>query len=128
MKVLVCGSRTFKDYRLLRQVLGGLAITGIIEGGARGADRLARQYAEESGIPVQTFPAKWDEHGKSAGPIRNAQMLAEGLPDEVIAFLGPVAIQEFQYGLSDSKYSRGTKNMIDQAIKAGVPVTVIDVG
>lgn len=72
------------------------------------------RYAEERGIPVRAFPADWTTHGKAAGPIRNSQMLKDGQPDLVVAFLGP--------------NSRGTANMISQAEKAGVPVKVIHVG
>lgn len=127
MRVLVCGSRTFNDEKKLKEVLDELDITTIIEGEAKGADTLARHYAEEHNIDVIPFPVQWDKHGKSAGPIRNRQMLVEGKPELVVAFLGPVAIAEFTSGLSDSKYSRGTKNMIDQATKAGVPVHVVDI-
>lgn len=114
MKVLVCGSRHFNDFGLLENVLKDLDITVLIEGEARGADLLARRYAEGRGIPVNAFPALWDKHGKAAGPIRNTQMLAEGKPDLVVAFRGP--------------NSRGTKHMIEISQKAGVPVKVIDVG
>lgn len=111
MKVLVCGGRDFEDSGLIQSVLSAWDISELIEGGARGADRLARQYAEGRGIPVTTFRAAWDEHGKYAGVVRNAQMLSEGCPDEVIAFPG----------------GRGTENMINQARKAGVPVTVVEI-
>lgn len=114
MRVLVCGSRHFQDYALMEKTLEALAITTIIEGEARGADTLARRYAERRGLDVLPFPALWDKHGKAAGPIRNKQMLVEGQPELVIAFRGP--------------NSRGTQNMIDQAKKAGIPVEVIDIG
>jgi len=118
MKVLVCGSRDFNDYKKMKEVLDseyhyGRGFSTVIEGEARGADLLARRYAEEHGLDVLPFPADWDTHGKAAGPIRNAQMLREGKPDYVIAFRGP--------------NSRGTQNMIDQARKARVPVDVIEI-
>ena len=113
MRILVCGSRHFTDYELLKETLDGFEITTIIEGEARGADRMAREYAERAGIPVRAFPAKWEEHGKAAGPIRNKVMLIEGKPDLVIAFRGP--------------NSRGTQNMINQAEKAGIPVYVVEI-
>lgn len=112
MRILVCGSRNFKDYELLKVTLDKHKITTIIEGEARGADTLSRIYGERLGIDVRPFPALWSLHGKAAGPIRNAQMLAEGKPDLVIAFRFP--------------NSRGTQNMIDQAQKAGIPVEIID--
>lgn len=113
MRVLVCGSRHFNDMVLLTRVLDDITISEVIEGEARGADTLARTWAELRGIPVRKFPADWNKHGKAAGPIRNKQMLDEGKPDLVVAFLAPD--------------SRGTKNMIDQATKAGVPVKVINI-
>lgn len=113
MKVLVCGSRHFDDYKLLEEKLNEYSITGIIEGEARGADTLSRIYAERLGIPVLPYPANWNAYGKSAGPIRNRQMLVEGKPDLVVAFL--------------AKNSRGTVNMIKQATEAGVEVKVIDI-
>lgn len=113
MRVLVCGSRHFNNYELLESVLSEIPIELLIEGEARGADKLGRQYAERREIPFIPFPAKWTEFGKAAGPIRNREMLESGRPDLVVAFLAPD--------------SRGTANMISQAEKAGVPVKVIHV-
>lgn len=113
MRVLVCGSRHFKDENKMKEVLDAYSISEIIEGEARGADTLARRYGERLGIPVRKFPAMWDTHGRSAGPIRNTQMLKEGNPELCIAFRGP--------------NSRGTQNMIDQAKKAGVEVIIHEI-
>ncbi len=117
MKVLVCGSRHFTDYKLLEEVLDEIhketEITEIIEGEARGADRLSADWAVRNNIPVRRFPALWDVHGRAAGPIRNQQMLDEGKPQMVVAFRGP--------------NSRGTQNMIDQSIKAGLSVKIVDI-
>lgn len=115
MKVLVCGSRTFNDQgRVDRELSSHVDISEIIHGGARGTDTCADTFARNHDIPTNRFNAQWDVHGKSAGPIRNRQMLREGKPDLVIAFLA-----------SDSK---GTKDMIKAATEAGVPVKVINVG
>jgi hypothetical protein len=113
MRILVCGSRHFTHAELMEDVLKQWNIHTIIEGEARGADTLAREYAERHGIHVLAFPAQWDTHGKAAGPIRNAQMLREGQPELVVAFRGI--------------NSRGTQNMINQAEKARVEVYVVDV-
>lgn len=119
MRILVCGSRNFTDYDYFWNTLNKIIFSKPIEdkwimisGMARGTDTMAVRYAEEYGMEVLKFPAKWDEHGKAAGPIRNKQMLDEGKPDMVIAFRYPD--------------SRGTQNMIDQATKAGVPVRIVD--
>src|SRR6266403_643675 len=104
MRVLVCGSRHFKDKELMEDVLGQIEIDTIIHGLARGADTLAGEYAKDNQIPVLEYPALWKTYGRSAGPIRNSEMLRDGKPDLVVAFRGP--------------NSRGTQNMIDQATKA----------
>lgn len=113
MKVLICGSRHFKDKELMEDVLKQYDIDTIIHGLARGADTLAGAYAKDHKIPVLEYPALWGTYGRSAGPIRNTQMLRDGKPDFVVAFRGP--------------NSRGTQNMINQAEKAGVPVKVIEI-
>ena len=112
MKVLVCGSRYFNDYNKLKEVLDDLSIDTIIHGDARGADRLAGRYGEENNIPVLRFPALWDKYGKRAGPIRNSQMLREGNPDYVVAFLYP--------------NSRGTRDMIKKSKDKGLEVEIVE--
>lgn len=115
MKVLVCGSRHFNDYGLLEETLDGLlSVTEVIEGEAKGADILARRWATLRGIEVRRFPADWEKYGKAAGSIRNIQMLKEGKPDLVVAFMGP--------------NSRGTKHMVTIAQKQGVETICIPVG
>lgn len=78
----------------------------IIEGEQRGADLLAREWAEEKGLEVRGFPADWQSKGKAAGPIRNKQMIVEGKPDAVIAFPG----------------NFGTRNMVNLAKRYNIPV------
>jgi|SRR5215831_5934683 len=118
MRILVCGSRHFWDTKLFDEVLNYYwypvrAIDVIIHGGAQGADTLADLWAESKGIYIEEYRAQWEKYGKAAGLIRNKQMLDEGKPDMVIAFLAPD--------------SRGTANMIKQATEAGVEVKVINI-
>lgn len=44
MKVLVCGGRSFADEAMFEQALGEIEVTELIEGGASGADKLAREW------------------------------------------------------------------------------------
>lgn len=115
MKVLVCGSRGFTSKRMIGAVLDGLndgrPLT-IIHGAARGADSIAGEWAAHRGVAVEKYPADWSAHGRRAGYIRNAQMLDEGKPDVVLAFMVPEG-------------SKGTQMMVDLARKAGVPTFVI---
>lgn len=64
------------------------SISVLIHGAARGADTLARDWAHRNGITAEAYPADWARDGKSAGPLRNLRMLADGKPDLVIAFAG----------------------------------------
>lgn len=111
MRILVCGGRDFNNLGLFNEAMlnivheYGLGHT-IIEGNAKGADRIAGNFAENHGWGLEVYPADWDQYGSRAGYIRNAQMLREGKPDLVVAFPG----------------GRGTKMMIELAEKAGVKV------
>jgi hypothetical protein len=107
-RVLVCGGRNFNDRDLVAKTIESLERKPdtIIQGGANGADLLAKEYAAFNRIHCLTFYAQWSIHGKAAGPIRNKLMLVEGQPDLVLAFDG----------------GRGTANMITTARKHGVEV------
>jgi hypothetical protein len=74
-----------------------LTIGEIVSGGERGADALAKRYAEEYGHAYKEFPADRETHGNRAGFLRNEQIIQYS--DCCIAFW-------------DGK-SRGTKLTID---------------
>jgi YspA, cpYpsA-related SLOG family len=89
-RVLVCGGRNLKDepwvYTALASCIRPWDL--VITGGAAGADTIAHDFAVGMGCPTLVFPADWQKHGRSAGPIRNRAMLSEGKPDLVLAFPG----------------------------------------
>lgn len=109
MRVIVCGGRFFADQEMLYSLLDAThqasPISLLIEGGARGADALANQWARERKVKFHTEHAQWNKYKRSAGPIRNNEMLMMK-PDLVIAFPG----------------DRGTADMIKQARNLGVEV------
>ena len=92
MRVLVCGGRSFYDWRLLENTLYELnkeeEITDVIHGAASGADMLASQWACYNNVRMHPYPANWKKFGPEAGPIRNQQMIDEGKPDLVVVFPG----------------------------------------
>ena len=110
-KVAIVGSRGFNDYELLSERLKNHAgnISEIISGGAKGADSLAEMFADEYGIKKTIFKAEWDKFGRSAGIIRNKDIVKNC--DVLIAFW-------------DGK-SKGTKNSIDLAISQNKKVTIL---
>ena len=113
MKTIIAGNRDYIpreiDTNYLDQEKAN--ITEVVCGCAAGADEFGMRWAVNNGIPVKKFPADWDRHGKSAGPIRNGEMARYA--ERLIAFWDCV--------------SRGTKNMIDQAKANGLSVTVIQI-
>lgn len=83
--VAVVGGRDFQDYALLKKTLDGIVnIDKIVSGGAKGADSLARRYAEENDIIMIEFLPDWDKYGKAAGPIRNKEIIERS--NYVVAF------------------------------------------
>lgn len=110
-RILVCGSRHFPDYVPVYAALDKIVEKHgdpilVVHGGAPGADEFADEWAKLRSMPVWVFPAKWEEFGRSAGPIRNGQMLKRSDPDAIVAFPG----------------GTGTQDMIDRAKHSGVPV------
>lgn len=81
MRVIIAGSRKFdnKDflYEMMDQLLADYTHdeVEIISGGASGADMLGIQYANDRDYALRVFLADWGKHGKSAGPIRNSEMI-----------------------------------------------------
>lgn len=76
MKVLVFGSRKWLSQKAVERELKKLPPgTTIIHGAAPGADNIGGYVAKQLGFKVRAYPAKWDLHGKGAGPIRNQEML-----------------------------------------------------
>jgi len=127
VRILVCGGREFDDWKLFTDKMWEVMRTEnldnqdyfegdnskkitIIHGDAKGADFCARLWAILWSTSEERFPANWDKYGKSAGSVRNKQMLEEGKPDLVVAFPG----------------GNGTANMIKIAREKGVRVLVID--
>lgn len=111
MRVLVCGDRDWTGHQAMWDFIGTLSLEDVvIEGGARGADQLAGKYARARGIEVVVFPAQWGKYGKAAGTIRNQQMLDEGKPDRVVYFHDDLAA------------SKGTRDMVNRATRAGITV------
>lgn len=110
MRTIIAGSRGITSYLSVEEAVNasGFQVTQVVCGMARGVDLLGKEYAEKNGLPVACFPAQWDAYGKRAGYLRNEEMArnAEAL----------IAVWDGN--------SRGTKHMIDIAIRAGLSTYV----
>lgn len=109
-RILVGGGRNYSDHKTLYAILDHfqrvLRFTAVVEGGAWGADHLARQWCDNRGVQVFTVWANWTGNGKAAGPLRNELALDIFNPDEVILFPG----------------GKGTDDMRQRATRRGTRV------
>lgn len=104
---LFCGSREWIDRDRIRRDLERLPEGSVvIQGGARGADRIAAEEAAALGLHVATVRALWDFYGRSAGYRRN----------EAMARLEPEVVYAYPLG------GPGTARMIEIAEAACIPV------
>jgi hypothetical protein len=109
-RVLATGSRTWTDTTTIAAVLraewgNGTAV--LISGACpKGADRIAEQLWTQWGGQVETYPADWTRHGRSAGFRRNAEMVAAGA-DVCLAFI--------------HEHSRGATHTANLAETANIP-------
>ncbi len=117
MRVMVTGSRDWPagEWAKIYDVLDGLLDRCdeefiLLHGAAAGPDSWADEWAADAwgNISVKRFPPDYEAHGKRATHVRNDEMLKEA--DLVVAFW-------------DGK-SRGTKSVIDKAVKRGIAFEV----
>lgn len=111
INLIIAGGRDYGDYDAMCMALEPYqdADVTVISGDCRGADRLGQEWAHDFNKPIRLFPADWRKHGKAAGPIRNRDMAK--VSDVAVVFW-------------DGK-SRGTKNMINEARRAGMELTIV---
>jgi len=117
-RLLVTGSRDWPDKLMVEKTLDELVAFGmrlshagdvvIVHGACpRGGDKMADDWALESGFAVEQYRANWNALGRSAGFIRNKQMVDLGA-DLCIAFI--------------YNKSRGASSCADLAHRALIPV------
>lgn len=112
-RILVTGSRDWDDEQELRLALISAWTprqdAAVIVHGAcpSGADAMAAEWARHYDVRTEEHPADWDRYGKSAGPRRNAEMVALGAR-VCLAFI--------------CNSSPGATHCAAEAEKAGIPV------
>lgn len=118
MKLLIAGSRSLDKDHILKNrkkpliiddliCMFDLAPKEIVHGDCkRGPDSWAKQYCEYFKTKEVKFPADWDNLGRGAGHIRNAEMAKEA--DELLLIWD---------GLS-----KGSGNMKNRMLKLNKPV------
>lgn len=110
LKILVCGGRDYNDKEFLFYALDRINPDIVVHGGAKGADSLAGEWCKTRNKEERVYHAKWNLHGKAAGPLRNREMLKEELDglSGVVAFPG----------------GKGTRDMVQISKKVLPPKSV----
>jgi len=82
MKLLITGSRKLEDMETLKQVIQELEsrteqkITMLLHGGAKGADTLAQEWADENKIKTHVIKPDYEKHYPKIAPlIRNKELV-----------------------------------------------------
>ncbi|MEG3175817.1 DUF2493 domain-containing protein [Sphingomonas sp. RB3P16] len=129
MRVVVTGGRDYRDQKRVAEALNTIhaerPIEVLIHGAATGADTLAAEWAWQRKIPVEPYPAAWDDitampcrirykgrkpYNALAGHARNIRMLMLSAPTLVVAFPG----------------GAGTAHCRAQALRRGIAVMDVD--
>lgn len=118
--ICISGSRDGFTYKEFKDYMDEnfSDIYALISGGARGVDYFAEEYALEKGIRFIEKKADWDNHGKSAGRIRNENMAKFLLKKKNRGY--DAFVVAFCYD-----NSKGTTHMIDYSKSIGLRVIEI---
>ena len=119
MKVLVCGSKDWSDEKVIEGEFRKLPSGTIIIHGAsgKGADMIADKLAMKYGFGIRRYQMD-DQDPKSTESIRNSRMIkTEHVSGDPI-HLGLVFTR-------DLSRSRGAKDVVERAKKAGIKMVVI---
>lgn len=109
--IVITGGRDYDDYPMVQEVLNFLNPTHVFEGGATGADEIAKMWCIDNKVPVTTINADWKKNGRKAGPLRNTQMLELAGPEAiVVAFPG----------------GKGTENCVKTAISKNMIILRVE--
>ena len=89
----IFGGRHYRNHNAVWEVLDALVEKHgrdfvLVHGACEtGVDKSAARWATFHGMETDPHPAKWKEHGRAAGPMRNRVMANSGL-DGAIGFPG----------------------------------------
>lgn len=112
--VVVTGGRGYADSVLVDMILDELMPSTVFVGDCpTGADLFAQEWAKANNAGVRVFKANWSQHGKSAGPRRNREMI------ETANAHGIITVLAFPGG-------RGTADCVRAANSSGLIVLKVD--
>lgn len=90
-------------------------------GAMKGIDFLAGQIGADLGFLVVPIAANWTEHGKSAGPRRNREMVRRLIQFRDLG--ADVMTLAFHDAFT---FSAGTRNCVIESFNAGIPARIYE--
>ena len=109
IRVAIIGSTSIFNPTAIENFVAALPDdTVVVSGAAPGVDSLAESAAARHGLETLIFHADWKKLGRSAGPLRNEQIVDNA--DRVVAFW--------------NGKSRGTLNSLVMAYLANLPIEI----
>lgn len=114
MKLIICGDHLFTQLGVVFAIIDAYVERygmpdEVVSGDAPGVDTLGALWATEK-CPVKHFPADWHRFHKAAGHQRNIEMAHYGTHCLALA----------------CRRSRGTRDMIREAHRMGLPTVVVE--
>ena len=118
LTVLVTGCRYWQPVEEMKQELSALKPSLVIHGACSGVDSVADSVCKQLDINIVSMPAEWRKYGKVAGIKRNDAMV-----QMLVAMPTRKLVLAFHRDLNSSK---GTKDCVTRAQRAGLEVRLID--
>lgn len=126
MKVVICGDRDCNDMKVLLQAIkdADFAITEVVSGTSKGADKLGEEYAKANNLPIKSFPAAWKDLDVDGSVVKEGQY---GKYNSRAGFMRDIEMVEYAdavLALQPYGESAGTQITIREAKKRGLPTFV----
>jgi hypothetical protein len=118
----VTGSRNYENKaefaKMIEQIEQetGKKVVMIQQGGARGADSVAAQYAYDNGLSSRQFDAHWGQDGLKAGVQRNSTMVRSLMENKY------AGNDKMTLAIFNGNVSAGTADMLKKSILTGANV------
>lgn len=134
MKCIISGSREITDKAIVERAIkaSGFKITEVVEGGARGVDRLAREWAKQNKVPYVTFPALWNDVSRAGAVIKTRKNEWTGKTESYDAAAGTFRNEQMAsyadacIAVQTDGKTPGTQNMISLAKKYNLQLFVYE--
>lgn len=134
MKVCISGDREITDPNIVKRAIeaSSFNITELVEGGARGADKLGKEWALKNGVPVTTFPANWKDITREGAVVKSRKNEWSGKMEKYDAAAGTFRNEQMAsyadalIAIQTNGKTPGTQNMISLAKKYNLQIFIYE--